>query len=226
MPMTTYKKIKNELLDKYEIKGFQTLFDYLIVSGIVYLKKDIIEIVRARTPEYVARYKQSSLSRLGLAEKPDTGEIKQEVCTMYDRDLENFNKFCIEENIKKFWIIDILMDEFSKENPVIIDHIRSCQKLNITERKKQVSRLLNDEYVAILNPRDQDQILEMLTKKYDDKEKHLLQYEIFDDLEKSEKRLEEQNDVDSAFAHRIARLKRARMRDVADITEPLIDDET
>lgn len=226
LPVATYKKIKDELLDKYDIKGFQTLYDYLIVSGIVYIKKDIVELVRARKTEYLERYKQAKLARLGKAEKPEMGEIQQVVCLMYDRDADALEKFVIEEGVKKFWIIDILMDEFCKENPILIDHIKNCQKLNVTERKKQVSRLLNDEYIVVLSERDQNQILDMLTKKYDEKEKRLLQYEIMEALNQSEEKEASEDDVDANFANRIASLRRARAMAVSAITEPIIDDDT
>lgn len=227
LPVATYKKIKDELLDKYDIKGFQTLYDYLIISGIVYLKKDIVELVRIRVPEYTARYKQAKLARLGKAAKPELGDIQHVVCMMYDRDVDSFNKFCIEENIKKFWIIDILMDEFSKENPLLIEHIKTCQKLNITERKKQVSRLLNDEYIVVLPERDANEILEMLTNKYDNMEYGgLLQQEIHDALKLAENKQTEEEEVEDVFASKLHRLRQARARAVQAITEPVIDDDT
>lgn len=226
IPVKTYEKIKNELLKKYDIKGFQALFDYLVVSGVVYLKKDVIEIIRSRKQEYIERYRQEKLSKFGRAPKPIVEPVKQIVCMMYEKDAFALNNFVIEEkDIKKFWIFEILMDEFAKENPVLIEHIKNCQKLKVNERKKQLSRLMNDEYVIVLHPKDQETILDMLTKKYDEREQGLLQHEVLEALSEEEKKDMEENDFDAAFASRITRLRNARAAAREGILKPVIDDD-
>lgn len=224
IPVKMYTDIKTNLLKKYNLKSFQALYDYLIVSGVVYLKKDILEVVRSRVPEYNERYKQAKLARLGKAEKVDR-EVKHVVCMMYDRDFNSLQNFCIEEQIKKFWVIEILFEEFWKENPIILDHIATCQRLNVTERKKQISRLLNDEYIVVLPEREAEEILDRLTEKYDKRDYGgLIQEELEAIKKRAELKRTEEEVVEDEFNKKLKNLRMSRTRAVNAIAEPIDDD--
>jgi hypothetical protein len=227
IPEKTYRKIKDELLDKYEIKGFQTLFDYLVVSGVVYLKSDVLSVVRSRAPEYAIRFKQERLSRLGKVQKQKKESISQVVCTMYDRDNLALNNFVMEERIKKFWIFEILFDEFAKENTILVEHVKKCKSLNITERKKQVSRLMNDEYITVLHPKDAEEILNILTEKYDNREfGGILQDQIAEVDRRRQQKEKEEEEIEEDFNDKLARLRGLRNFQVRELIDTVIDDDT
>lgn len=217
-----------KLIKKLELRGYQVLFDYLVVSGVVFLKREIIEIINEHADFYRERSKKASLARL-KKEKTDHPEMKQVIVTMYQQDMDALNRFCVEQNLKKYWIFEILMREFAKENPVLLAHIDNCKKLNIATRKKQLARLGKEEYIKVLSPIDAESILERNTENYDKaKFSKLLQQEINDILARSNKALfqfkveEKQEDILEA---KIRSLRKERIAAEAEITEPVIDED-
>jgi hypothetical protein len=229
IPLTVWKKINDELLDKYGIKSFQALYDYLIVSGVTYLKKDIVALVRDRIPAYTDRFKLMSLAKLGKGDAPEVAEMKTATAYMFDQDYEAFNRFIIEEkNVKKFWVIQILMEEFAAENPILIDHVKECQKHKVTERKQQVSRLMNDEYILILPESEANEILERMTERYDNRQfgSQLIQVEIQRVISAAKDKQYREVEAEDDFNQKLSSIRKSRTHRANAITEPLIDDDT
>lgn len=191
------------------LEGPQELFDYLIVSGVIYLKKEIIEIVDNSKSEYERK-------------KAKTGEGKKKniyIFFMYPPDYQALNRFCMEKNIKKFWLIEMLFNLFVNGDQRIHSHIEECQRLNLNERKKQVARLLKDEYVDILPENDADQLLGMFTEKYDKKEfGNQIQEEVlkFVSRKKEEESRKHEEDIEAALDAKAKRIAQARLRRLVD----------
>lgn len=218
-------KVK-ELIPKYQIKSFQTLFEYLIVSGAIYLKRSIIELIRERTKDIKERYKQDGLRKLSGNKEGIRVKRTKINPTMYDRDYEAFARFVIEEKTKKYWVIEILLEEFAKENPIIIDHIKECQKLNVTERKQQIDRITQMEYVFILAPEDANKILDRNTKKFDSFEfkENLLQAEVQNVIRELKTEAQIKEDVDRELAAKIKKISQERRQKIEEISEMPDDD--
>lgn len=215
IPKSLSLKIKNEYLKKYNVNSFQRLFDYLIVSGLVFLKLDIIELVRKRIPEFQKKYTKKNLAKLNK-QKIESEEIVEEQCVMYEQDFQSFGKLCVEENFRKFWAIQILFEEFVADNQVIIDHIKRCQELKTEERKKQISRLSGDEYVFILPEEEANKILEIMTERYDNKQFGGQIGQALDDIFKSlSEKVERQEETDKNLEKKAERIKRARQQQAA-----------
>jgi hypothetical protein len=214
------------MLEKHEV-GFQPFFDYLVVSGIVFLKSDIIELVRKRVPEFRDRFKKAAVAR--FKKEKIVPDMKEVIFQMYDRDFDSLSRFCIEENIKKFWLFEILITEFVKENPVIINHIVSCKALKISERKKSMDRLKKVDYVRILNAEDAELILNRNTEKYDTKSySGHLQVELHDIMlragklvQQTQKKEEEGSSLDAL----VKRISRSRNEAILKLEEPVDIDE-
>lgn len=228
LPVAVYKTITEDLLTKYGIKSFQALYDYLIVSGLTYLKKDIVDLARSRIPEYTERYKRHNLAKLGKGPPEPAVEMKTLTVFMYDRDYEAFNKFVIEEKTaKKFWLVQILMEEFVAENPIIINHIKDCQKHKVTERKQQVSRLINDEYILILGEREADELLERMTERYDNRQfdSTIITAEIDKIAKAAKKKHYEEVEAEEDFNEKLKSIRFKRTQKVQALIEPISDDD-
>lgn len=168
-----------EEIPKHDLKSFQTLYDYLIVSGIIFLKRELIELVREKSKALKERAR--NIKRQCLAgNKPGELVRKKFNPVMYEKDYEALGRFCIEENLKKHWVFESLLREFVEGNPIILDHIEACKKLNITQRKKQLARVAKLEYIYMLDEKDAEEILKRNTERYDRKEfeSSLLQEEV------------------------------------------------
>ncbi len=221
-----YDKIKKELLQKYGLKYFQELFDYLIVSGICYIKPEVVQVFRDNVEARKKMAIQERMSRFGRAERPkDFPKNKADKMLMYDRDFDALNKFVIEENTKKGWIIQILFEQFAKENPVLVKHVLRCKELKITERKKIVSRLLNDEYVVILPEEEAKMLLDRNTQNYDERKFDTIIQDEIDKLNELAHLKQQDLDEFERRAEEIAEMRRARSREVQKAVRPRLIDE-
>ena len=224
-PVEIDSKIK-ELLEKYDL-AFQSLFDYLVVSGVVFLKREILDLIQARVPEFRDRFKRAALARF-KSEKimPD---MKRVAFFMYPKDFDSLSRFCIEENVKKYWVFEILMIEFANENPIIIEHLKNCKALKIATRKNQMDRLKKSEHITILDSIDAEQILVRNTKKYDTKSySGSLQQELLEIARKGSQMAQEAKEDasdDARLNMKIARLRRARSVGIDRLEDPVDVDE-
>jgi len=220
-PNKTYSKIQKELLKKYDVPNFQTLYDYLIVSGIIYLNRDLVQMVKDRVPEMAELLRKNSVAR--FTKTNQLFDVKKLTCLMYEKDYESFNKCIIEMNTKKFWVIEILMDEFCKENPKIIEHIRQCQKNKVKERKKTIERISKDEVILVLDEESAKQILERNTNRYDNNIfGDLIQEEIMKVLQNTEKAKKQKEEIDEEFDKKVKSLRKLKNKALEPIQE---DDE-
>lgn len=179
VPSEVNSKIKKEYLKKYGLKSFQELFDYLVVSGIVYLDSDVISIIDNQIDFYKKRDAQAKLARLGKAEAPIYPKYIEKIFMMYPKDFAAFGRYITEKNYAKQWVSEILFSEFVNDNPKLISIIDRAQNLDVRKRKNQISRLAQDEWIMCLDENDSLKILEQLTDSYDNRKfSNLIQNEI------------------------------------------------
>lgn len=221
IPVEVNKKIKEELLEKYGLKSYQALFDYLVVSGVVFLRPEVIKIVDDNIQEYIERDKKAKLSRFGKIEAPEFPEY----CTpktfqMYLKDFKTFSDFAIERNYAKQWIMEILFSEFSKENEDLIALISKAQKLNVRKRKKQVARLLDDEWITCFSPEESKEMLAQFTENYESGNlDSLIQEEIYKlNVRKRERESEEEEEAQ--FQKKMENLRSARHKRAGHLMTP------
>lgn len=219
-----FEKIWEEL-PKYEIKSFQTLYDYLIVSGVIFLKREIIELVREKSKALKERTRNI---RVQCLSGNPTGEVERKKFNpvMYEKDYEALGRFCIEENLKKHWVFESLLREFVEGNPIIINHIDYCKKLNVTQRKKQLARVAKLEYIYMLDAKDAEEILKRNTEKYDKKDydSSLIQEDLNNILNRVAKdQLDEEESA--SFESKINRLAQRRGIVMEQIMSPVDLDE-
>lgn len=223
--MPTIKK----LMQKYELKGIQALFDILVISGLVFRRAEIVEFVRANKNKYLETYKQQCLSRIGKAPKVEVEKMYGVNLFMYASDFRAFKEYIIEENIKQQWVWNILFaDGFAQEESCVIDLINRSKELNISERKKAIARLSKDEYVSVLPEDIAGKILDQLTEEYDER--------IFDDsieaaiesrlkLKEKEQEEQEEAELDLDLKNKISALRTSRNKAMNNISKPMLDKE-
>lgn len=228
IPERSMPQIK-KLMQQYEIKGIQGLFDILIISGVVFRRSEIIEFIRSHKQRYLNVYKQQNLARMGKAKKIVPEKMYGVNLFMYASDFRAFKEYIIEENIKQQWVWSILFEDgFAKEEPCIIDLVNRANKLNISGRKKAIARLANDEYVSVLPEELANKILDQLTEEYDESK--------FDDsieaaiesrlkLAEKEKEAQEEIEIDMELANKIRALRAGRSMKIAHIIKPVLDSE-
>lgn len=167
VPLSIQAKIKETLLKKYSLKGLQEIYDYLIVSGIVYFNKDILSIVEEGIPFYRERDKQANLARLGKCESPVYPKYHPTNFYMYPKDFKTLSDYLIEKNYHRQWVVEILFQAFVDEREEVVKLFKRAQDLDVRKRKKQVARLAEDKWIVVL-PRDEGRaILNQLTSNYD-----------------------------------------------------------
>lgn len=222
IPLPYHLKIKNELLKKYDLKGFQSIFDYLVIGGVLYLNHDIISIVNEKLPFYVERNKQAKLARLGKVEKPEYPEYHRINFMLFAKDAKALNDFVIEKNCAKQWLVEILFTEFANENQIVIDFIKRGQKHNVLKRKKQIARLAEDKWIKIL-PRDESKlILKQLTENYEKRKfDSNIQIEIDKLIEEKRKQLEKEGEEENELNKKIASVRAARQAEIQKIVAPI-----
>jgi hypothetical protein len=199
------------LFEEFKIEGFQQLFDFLVVSGLIYFKREIIELI------------DENSGKLKERKKNVNGEGRKTTLLtfhMYPSDSAALDRFLIEKDIRKFWVTEILFKAFSEKNKSVIDHIKQCQELDVTNRKKQIVRLLNDEYIDVLPENDAEQLLVSFTEKYDKREfGENLQEEVLKFLSKRAVREEKEVEEKESFDDKMERIRQARKR-LENIIEP------
>lgn len=203
-----------ERIKEEGLEGPQELYDYLIVSGVIYLKREVIELIDCEKPVKIGKRKK--------AKKGESTKKNIYIFFMYPPDLQAFTRFCMEKNVYKFWVIETLFRLFVEKNPIILSHIEECRKLNLSERKKQIARLLKDEYIDVLPENDADQLLVSFTEKYDKKQFGTqIQEEVSKFLMNKKKidKEKEEEDLEAALDLKSKRIAEARLRRVVEPVE-------
>lgn len=220
------KMLKEGLLKKHNLKSFQELADYLIVSGVIYLKPEIIEFLNKTVKKYKAKFAQQSMAKLGKAEAVEAESYMQLNCMFYEQDFLSFSNFCIENDVRPVWVIhSLVVDGFCGEVPVILKLIKDCQEKKIRSRKNTVARLVKDKYVDVLDQEACKSLLAHLTKKFDNKEFDGLIIDqmkiVNEDLEEKE----EESELDRELNKKFAAIKSQRRLEINEAVEPVDFDE-
>lgn len=206
---------------------WQESFDYLIVSGIIYLKPELINLVRSKYPAFAREQKAMRGSRISSSMKgKETRDRTIATFLAYKEDLLAFDRWAIEENVKKAWVVNILFRELVAMNPILLNHITRCKELHIRDRKKNVARLSRDELIEALDDTDAAVILSYLTKRYNERkfgstflEEDIVNLHTLIEEEKQEETLQDQ------LNKKIAERKAARTRRKNKEAEPLDENE-
>lgn len=216
------KMLSGGLIKKHELRSYQELFEYLIVSGVIYLRPEIINFVKIEIVKYKTRSTQSYLSRFGKAERPVYDRYMQLQSFMFEQDFHALNNFCIENNVKPVWVYHCLfVDGFCNENPIILDLIKDCKDKKIRSRKNVVARLVKDKYIEVLGAADCQMLLSHLTKKFDKKEfeSNLISEVI--SLENQLSKEETKNEIDEELDAKINSIRKSREKELDDAVEPV-----
>lgn len=222
IPKESYKQIQKQM-NAMDIRGVQELFDYLVISGIVFRKPEVIELIRNNRTKYEEKRKQERLSRLKLAEKPEKVEMFERNVYMYHEDHVAFKDYVIEENITQQNIFNILfIDGFLTKEPSIISLIERAKELEVRSRKQNIARLSNDEYVKSLPLNDASLILDKLTEEYDKREFDPDLQKLVAEILTSEKSEDEISDdeVERALEEKLKRVRMSRAALINQIAKP------
>lgn len=210
IPKDIKEKIDNELMEKYSVNSYQAIFDYLVISGVVYFNREIIGLIDDNISEFIERDKLAKLARLKKCDPPEYPDYHSNTFHMYPKDFKGFKDFVIEKNYSQQWVFEILFREFAKENPIIVDFLKRGKDLDVRKRKKQVARLSEDEWVKRLSEDDSKIILAQLTENYDNnKFSEHLQAEIDKFLETAQTEADE--GLDEEEIEFLKRLESSRM---------------
>lgn len=225
-PKRSLKKVRT-LINEQELKGIQALFDILVISGVVFRRGEIIDFIRENVPKYQERNKQVNLAKFGKVEKPPKIPMYGVTLAMYTADYVAFKNFVVEENIKQQWIFNILFEDgFANEEKCIMDLIERSKKLDISNRKKAIARLANDEYIIALAPEEANVILEQMTDEYDSKKfDDSLEEEIKSKIELQEILLrenikDEDDEEDFEFSQKLKSIRKNREQQIKNLIKP------
>ena len=221
VPESEWDSIKR-LLRENDLK-FQEVFDYLVVNGVVFRDSGIMDFINRRK---ASQKKASSAEKVRRFDGKKHPRLKRKgkICLMYRDDLASFRQYCVDSNIAQQHIFNILLVEgFAKEKPVIMDLVRKCKAAGVSQRKKQVARLSDDEYILILSDKDSRDILSRTTKSYDSA---TTGYSIQEDLNEimSESEMSEEDLADAELNRMISQKRKAKQKEIDRLTEP-VDDE-
>ncbi len=215
------------LFTKYELKGIQYLFDILIVGGIVFRRKEIIQFIRDNKQKYKDLNTQYNLSKLGVVDKIKSPKMYGVNVAMYNADHRAFKDYILEENIKQQWIWEILfVDGFNNEEKCVIDLIERSKALKLSSRKKAIARLSNDEYITALPTQEANRILNQLTTEYDERSfDDSIEQAIESRLQLRAKELakKEDKELDDGLNKKIMSLRMSRAKQMQDISKPNLD---
>lgn len=215
--------MREGLLKKYELSSFQELIDYVLISGVVYLKPEILEFLKKAIVKHKKAYAQNAMSKLGKAEPIEIEKYMQLECKFYEQDFLSLSNFLIENNVKLVWVLHALVvDGFCAEEPVILDLIKACKEKNIRSRKNTVARLVKDKYIDVLAASDCSMILSHLTKKFDNKEFDVNLIEEIITIQSGVEGEEKESDLDKELNKKFAQIKKVRDAELEGATDPVI----
>lgn len=220
IPKDLWKKI-GPLKKKYNIKSNQAIFDYLVVSGVIYFDRPIIELIDSELGFFIERNTQMQLSKLGKCDPPEMPETHFTNFLLYPKDLKALNDFCIEKNSAKQWIFEILFRAFVEEREEVISLILKNQGLKVRERKKQIARLAEDKWVKILPADDQKAILDKLTRSYEERSFDTsLQSEIDEIIRKKAQEMSEERILEEELNKKIQSMRLERTNEMNRLAAP------
>lgn len=225
IPVESRNVMKETLFPKYGIKSFQEIYDYLILGGLCYMNRSIIEVVDENIEPYIARDKQSKLARIGKAERPEYPEYHQINMQMYPKDFKALKDYLVEKNYAQQWVYEILMREFANENEKVVDFVKRAQSLKLKTRKQQIARLVDDEWIEFLGEDDRMKLLAQFTESYDNKEfNSIFQEEIEKMMQAETIRINEQFELEDeeerAFVETLKAHRRARSARLEELAAP------
>lgn len=221
IPREILDKIRNEVMPKYGMKSLQEIFDYIIVSGIVYLDSAVVKYVDERIGPYRERFKEIQLARL-KREKVEMPDYHKTNFMMFPSEYDMFCKFLVEKNYKQQWVYEIIFHGFAEEEPILIKLITKGQRNNVRERKKTVARIANDEWVVALPGDEAAQILEQLTEKYENRKfDQSIQGDIDRFIIEAKAKLEEDEEIDLEINRKAREAKNARAALARTVTQPV-----
>lgn len=216
-----------KLLIKYKLQGFQQLFDYVVISGIVFRRPEILSLVRENVDKYKKYFNEERMARLKGVDFQRV-ILHQNVGKLYPNDQIALNEFVVEENVRKQWLFRILIEDgFLMEHSSVIDLIKKSQDADITKRKKTIARLLDDKYIQRLSLEDSNVILEKLTEEYDknifdDSFESVLKFKT--ELNETLASQQEEEEFEKEFEKKLANLRKSRAREINVNLEPFDDE--
>lgn len=217
---------KDGILKDYKVNSYQELFDYLIVSGIVFLDSKIIEYIDERIEPFKEKYKQAQLARFGKCERPKFEETHNTNFHMYSSDWEAFNNFLIEKNWKQQWIYEILFKGFIDEHPNVTRIVKRGKEADVRKRKKIIARLAEDEWIEALQDNDAQVLLNQLTLKFENRNfDSNLQKEVDEIFYKANKEKIEEEELENSLNEKLKQIRTARRKEVDKVIEPVKLDE-
>lgn len=216
------KMLREGLLKKHDLKSFQELADYLIVSGVIYLKPEILEFLKKTVKKYKAKFAQQSMAKLGKAEPIESEKYMQLNCMFYEQDFLNFQNFCIENDVRPVWVVhSLVVDGFCGEEPVILQLIKDCKSKKIRSRKNTVARLVKDVYIDVIDQETCKSILSHLTKKFDNKEFDALVIDQMMQVRQDVEAVEEEDEETKALNKKFSAIKKQRSLEISEAVNPV-----
>lgn len=214
IPDDAHKEVR-KFLNDYDLKGVQELFDIVVVSGIVFRRKEILELVR----DFIGKHQQAARAKKtgflnGVSSKDEP--LKDLPAYLYETDFKALNEYLIEENVKKqhLWMA-IFVDGVANRDPRIIDLVKRSKGLNIQKRKKAVARLTDDKWITALPMSEASKLLEKFTEEYDNK---IISENVEEFLSEEKKILIEDEDDLSLKRNQI---RKARIKEIRKVVEPI-----
>ena len=215
------------MFKEYGMRGRSEFFEHIVVGGIAYLNHDICELVIERSKKVREDFRTAAGARFKKdAPKQKRKKTKQIIFWIYPRDFDSLNRFAIQKNIYKQWIYRILLEEFVNRNPIIINFIEYCKKLDINKKKTKLARISEDAYVFALPPLDAKVLLDRFTENYDNKKfdneliKEMIELQALQ--EKTEK---EEVELEESLQKKLVDLREARRKAQERLSTPVLDED-
>lgn len=235
------KEKMKQLIDKHMLQSYQAVMEAIIVGGIIYRDEFIIKFIEENYRKYKNAYGVYKIRSVKKTQEyvkdkildeyfymfPRKEDKKQIFFSLYANDRESFERYLIDCNKKRQWVLQsVIREGFCKEVTEIIDFvIRFVHKKKIPERKKQVSKInKKSEYITILSKEDSEEILRQLTKEYDSRkfESSLeLEIESILNLEKASEEKAEDDSINEELNRKMSKLKNKRSKQKRSLMLPV-----
>lgn len=215
LPQKQYEKIV-PLMEKYEIKTFQELYDLLVVSGICLREPVVLDYVTKHVGKYEEESRKKRMDSLN-GKKAKKEKTHAQNCTMYSSDKLALDNYVTDKNIKKSWLFKVLLcDAFISEDEKIIEYIQRLKEKDVISRKKQIARLSNDNYVETIDEETSFDILKKMTENYD---KRRFSEDIQEDIiqiltGQDKKERQEEEELEDEFQKKLKYIRQKRTKAV------------
>lgn len=218
LPKEREEEIRSKIAKDF--KGNQEVFDIFVISGIVLRNSAVLDAMDAKLPAYV-KEKSEEIYKRFQGEKSNKEYFKIS-CTILPNDKQALDNYCVDKGYKKAEIFHIVFsDLIFEDNEKILSFVKDIKDRDVIKKKKDITKLHEEEYVEVLDPKTRENLLYAFTEKLERGEfaPHLMEIIHEKIFGMSTKEKEEEDEIDQILNSKIRKKKFNNTRKITEIIE-------